>query len=130
MKNRPIIVGLLVSVLLVVAAWWMHGTALSTASDEQALAALDQAIRFLPAIQADLPLTLQVGYDHVKEDYFSVESNAMRELIYNIEHAVHHMAIIKIGVREVAPYVTLPHDFGIAASTLRFNHTHQVAAQI
>jgi hypothetical protein len=30
------------------------------------------------------------------------------------------MALIKIGVREIAPYVQLPSDFGIAASTIRF----------
>jgi hypothetical protein len=29
------------------------------------------------------------------------------------------MAIMKIGIREIAPSMALPHDFGIAASTLR-----------
>jgi hypothetical protein len=49
-----------------------------------------------------------------------MDTNYFRELTYNIEHAVHHMAIIKIGIREVANYVTLPADFGIAASTIRY----------
>jgi hypothetical protein len=30
------------------------------------------------------------------------------------------MAIIKIGIREIASYVNLSADFGIAASTIRF----------
>jgi hypothetical protein len=48
-----------------------------------------------------------------------VETTALRELVYNIEHAVHHMAIMKIGVREIASYIGLSSDFGIAASTIR-----------
>jgi len=33
------------------------------------------------------------------------------------------MALIKIGVREAAPYVQLPSDFGIAASTIRYKES-------
>jgi len=64
-------------------------------------------------------LRLEVGYDRYNDDFISIDTNYHRELSYNIEHAVHHMAIIKIGVREIAPYIQLPHDFGIAVSTLR-----------
>lgn len=66
------------------------------------------------------PLKLEVGFDPDKERYVSIETNAVRELVYNIEHAVHHMAIMKIGIREVAPYISLPPDFGVAASTVRY----------
>lgn len=92
-----------------------------------ALAAIERGIQFVSGLQPDLPLTLEVGYDTISEEYVSVETNSTRELVYNIEHAVHHMAIMKIGVREIAPYVTLPADFGIAASTLRF---HQAAGTV
>ena len=44
----------------------------------------------------------------------------------NIEHAVHHMALVKIGLRDVAPRVTLPAGFGIVVSTLR--HQERVLA--
>ena len=70
---------------------------------------------------ADKPLLLEVGYDRGSEDSVTIATTANRELVYNIEHAVHHMAIMKIGVREVAPYVKLSPDFGIAASTIRYN---------
>lgn len=76
--------------------------------------------RFVSGITGDTPLTLEVGYDLAKEQYVTVQTNFSRELVYNIEHAVHHMALIKIGVREIAPYVQLPSDFGIAASTIRY----------
>lgn len=93
-----------------------------------ALNAIERGIQFVSGLQPNFPLTLEVGYDTISEKYVSVETNSTRELVYNIEHAVHHMAIMKIGVREIAPYVTLPPDFGIAASTLRFHQVDGTAA--
>ena len=49
-----------------------------------------------------------------------IETNIGRELAYNIEHAVHHMAILKIGLAIVAPEVKVPEGFGVAVSTLRY----------
>ena len=43
-----------------------------------------------------------------------------RELVYCMEHAVHHMAIIKIGLKAAAPQLQLPDGFGVAASTLKY----------
>lgn len=88
-----------------------------------ALAAVGKIISFVTKLNADQALKLEVGYDLAKEEFITIETNVMRELVYNIEHAVHHMAIMKIGVREVAPYIKLPSDFGIAASTLRYKET-------
>jgi uncharacterized damage-inducible protein DinB len=75
---------------------------------------------FLEHLNLDLPLKLEVNYHTDREENMVLETTSARELVYNIEHAVHHMALIKIGVREVAPYVTLDKHFGIAASTIRY----------
>ncbi|EAY28669.1 DinB family protein [Microscilla marina] len=45
-----------------------------------------------------------------------------RELAYNVEHAIHHMAIIKIAIKQCYPHVTLSKDFGVAYSTIKFHH--------
>jgi len=50
-------------------------------------------------------------------------TSLFREFHYAVEHAIHHMAIIKMGVRTVFADVTIPEDFGIAPSTLRYQHT-------
>lgn len=85
-----------------------------------AMSTIDGIMAFITGIEGEnAALKLEVGYDTQREEYIRVETNVMRELIYNIEHAVHHMAIMKIGIREIAPYVELPGDFGVAASTVR-----------
>jgi uncharacterized damage-inducible protein DinB len=84
-----------------------------------AAAALQRIQQFVATPRPEKSLLLEVGYDLATEVVTTVKTNYTRELVYNIEHAVHHMAIMKIGIREVAPYITLPADFGIAASTIR-----------
>ncbi len=85
-----------------------------------ALSALNSIQDFILRQDINKPLTLEVGYDLHTDTPVTVQTNFQRELVYNIEHAVHHMAIIKIGLREIAPHIELPFDFGIAASTVRY----------
>jgi hypothetical protein len=92
-----------------------------------ALNAIRQIRRFVAATTNDCHLRLDVGYDRHSDDLVTIQTNYFRELTYNIEHAVHHMALIKIGIREVAAYVILPGDFGVAVSTLRHKSYETVA---
>ncbi|MGC4033956.1 MAG: hypothetical protein QM754_19930 [Tepidisphaeraceae bacterium] len=91
-----------------------------------ALNAINRIRDFVMSQKEDMALKLEVGYDRDSETCVTIETNYLRELTYNIEHAVHHMAIMKIGIREVAPYVVFPSDFGIAVSTIR--HKESVEA--
>ncbi len=84
-----------------------------------ALATIERISDFVNNV-SDKSLKLEVGYDLQKESFITIDTTATRELVYNIEHAVHHMAIMKIGIKEIAPYIHLAPDFGIAASTIRY----------
>lgn len=45
----------------------------------------------------------------------TIKTNYQRELLYNLEHIVHHMALMRVAIT-----IPLPESFGVAASTLKF----------
>ncbi|WP_114941652.1 DinB family protein [Mucilaginibacter endophyticus] len=67
----------------------------------------------------DKELLLQAEYGDGEAHSTQVFSNYYRELVYNLEHTVHHMALIRIGVNAVSN-VVIPDEFGVAASTLKY----------
>ena len=50
-----------------------------------------------------------------------VRTSVGREIMYAYDHAVHHLAIIKIGLNEHCPQIVIDQDLGVAASTIRYN---------
>lgn len=46
-------------------------------------------------------------------------SSIGRELMFAYDHAVHHLAMIKIGIAIVAPNLTLDSNLGVAPSTIK-----------
>ncbi|HNP98965.1 MAG TPA: hypothetical protein PKK99_07915 [Bacteroidia bacterium] len=64
---------------------------------------------------------LMLSMDLTTEDKpVIVDTTFYRELAYNIEHAIHHMAIIKIGLNTAYPTISVEKNFGVAYSTLRY----------
>ncbi len=57
--------------------------------------------------------------------FYEMNSSIERELLYNIEHCVHHLAIIRIGIENNFSYVKIPKNFGVAHSTIL--HREQTA---
>jgi hypothetical protein len=47
-----------------------------------------------------------------------IQSNYYREIVFNLEHTIHHMALIRVGVTEVSD-IHLPDEFGVANSTIK-----------
>ncbi len=92
---------------------------------ELAMDALDTILGELGMHDLHQRLTLAFTYDCDKEQYQTVETTFERELVYNIEHAIHHLAIIKIGLKLIVPELELPRDFGVAPSTVRYHGQRQ-----
>ena len=67
----------------------------------------------------NFPLLLFAGFNENSDDQIELQTNYYRELAYNLEHAIHHLAIIKIGIRALIA-IELPADFGVASSTIKF----------
>jgi len=49
-----------------------------------------------------------------------VQTSVMREVAYNVEHTVHHLAIIKMGINVAYPSVQIPENVGVASSTISY----------
>jgi uncharacterized damage-inducible protein DinB len=63
-------------------------------------------------------LLLNAGFEIDNDNETTIDTNYLRELVYNIEHTVHHMALLRIAVNELTTY-TLPENFGVAISTIK-----------
>lgn len=46
-----------------------------------------------------------------------IESNYLRELLYNFEHCIHHQALIKVAVLQLET-INVDENFGVARSTI------------
>jgi hypothetical protein len=81
------------------------------------------AITLLDAIcgqigRADKPLQMANCFGEHGSELVTVQTNYLREVAYNLEHAIHHMALIKIGLQHIGT-VAIPESYGVAASTMK-----------
>lgn len=67
----------------------------------------------------DKALILQSNYNIENENDIIVHTNYYRELIYNLEHTVHHMALIRVAINTLTN-LNLPEGFGVATSTIKY----------
>ena len=50
-----------------------------------------------------------------------IESNYFRELLYNLEHCIHHQALIKVAILQCETVIIDP-NFGVARSTIEYRN--------
>lgn len=50
-----------------------------------------------------------------------IQSNYYRELLYNLEHCIHHQALIKVAVLK-CENIVVSADFGVARSTIEYRN--------
>lgn len=55
-----------------------------------------------------------------------IPTNFYRELLYNIEHCIHHRALIKVAFNEIKMSHLLNKNFGIAPSTIQYRETQNL----
>ncbi len=76
--------------------------------------------------KVDKLLLLETDYSLNNLSTIQVQTNYFRELIYNLEHTVHHMALIRVALLSFN-LIKVADDFGIAISTIKYKN--EVCAQ-
>ncbi len=85
----------------------------------RAVRKLETLLAGLGAPPPDGPLVLETRLSSAQYDAVRVPTSYPRELLYNLEHAIHHMALIRIAVSSLCPALSLPESFGVAYATRR-----------
>lgn len=67
----------------------------------------------------DLPDKNIVLQSQLKDDIVSIDSTYYRELYYNLEHCIHHQALIKVGLVDLN-HIYVENEFGVAPSTIKY----------
>ena len=89
-------------------------------STEKCMSTISKIIKEVEEYDTDFPIKLHADYSISEENgKMMVESTFYRELLYNVEHIVHHLAIIRIGATSMQPFIKIDENMGVAASTLR-----------
>lgn len=55
----------------------------------------------------------------ISKEILQIETNYYREMVYNLEHCIHHQALIKVAILEMH-YLTVDANFGVAPSTIEY----------
>jgi hypothetical protein len=64
-------------------------------------------------------LCLLTRYEDLQEVADKINTNYHREIAYNLEHTIHHMALIRIGLKELGE-IEVEDSYGVASSTLKY----------
>lgn len=82
--------------------------------------AIDHIKATLANFRNDLQLILEGNFSQQEGSSLNITSSLYRELAYCLEHAIHHQALIKIGLKELNQEHLMDDWFGTAPATIRF----------
>jgi hypothetical protein len=87
----------------------------------------DFALGLLKEIHAglgkeDKALILEGVYNDDANELMYFNTNYYREIVYNLEHTIHHMALIRVGLADITQ-VELPANYGVASATVKHNRS-------
>jgi len=85
----------------------------------EGLARRDCIDRAIHRLDLNQPLALEADLSVSGAATIQIPSSFARELLYNIEHAIHHMALVQVAVQNAFPTIELPQHFGVAYSTVQ-----------
>ena len=89
---------------------------------------IDEIVNALLEVKSDFSVTFVADYSTSENQTpLLIPSSFYRELAYNLEHSVHHQALIKVAITEMKLTSLVKDTFGYAPSTIR--HLNKTCAQ-
>ncbi len=95
-------------------------------STAAALEAIEQLLHDLHTVTLEEELMVEISLDENVEDYFYVKTSFERELLYNLEHIIHHNSLIRQVLSEKDPKFAVPSPDGL--QSLKNRH-HQLLGE-
>lgn len=89
---------------------------------EYAIEQFDHLKQELAKLKESDIVTVYADFELKDGSRTKVASSIGREIMYGYDHAVHHLAIIKIGIQAMKPDIKLNKQLGVAASTIRYEN--------
>ncbi len=80
---------------------------------------IEEIMERIKLLNEDRTIELHTNYVVDNNGSSRFKTSLLRELAYNLEHTIHHMAILRIGLESLSPNYQFPENFGTAISTLR-----------
>ncbi|MEZ5046935.1 MAG: hypothetical protein R2831_08080 [Chitinophagaceae bacterium] len=86
-----------------------------------AIQSIENCLQDFNLFQEDKKINLHLNL--FKNQKTAIQTTIKRELLYVIEHSIHHMAILKMACKENFLHIGFPNDFGVAFSTINFRNS-------
>lgn len=93
---------------------------------EKAISLINTTIEDFAKVNMDDRIVLKGIFSAESEDLIqSIETSIYREMAYNLEHSIHHQALIKVGLLELGVIDLVDENFGVAPATIRLSKKQQ-----
>ncbi|MDI1356310.1 MAG: DinB family protein [bacterium] len=81
---------------------------------------IEEIVIALKEVKCDFTVTFVADYSVIEnQNATNIQSSFYRELAYNLEHSIHHQALIKVAITEMELTSLVKDNFGYAPSTIR-----------
>jgi hypothetical protein len=77
-------------------------------------------------LKGDKMLTLFGSFTADSDNKTAIMTSIYRELAYNLEHSIHHQALIKIGLSAMGLSYLVDSDFGVAPATIKYQNSKKI----
>jgi len=91
------------------------------------LSKIDSIFSDFSIYDIDKSIIVKSNHGTDDSDFSESKSSVRRELVYALDHTVHHLAIIKIAMQVEFKHIPLEQNMGVAPSTIR--NQNKVCAQ-